>query len=173
MFLKPARILEIGSGSGQHAVHMAAALPHLTWQPTDQGEYFASLLENIERLAPLNVSPPLYLDIATSVFPPTDHIYAANVVHIMPAALLPSLFRGAASALPTGGKLCFYGPFKYLGEFTAESNATFDEWLKARNPLSGIRDIETLQARAEAQGFHLLSDTPMPANNQLLVFTKQ
>jgi len=134
LFLKPARILEIGSGSGQHAVHMAAALPHLTWQPTDQGEYFAGLLENIERLAPLNVSPPLYLDIATSVFPPTDHIYAANVVHIMPAALLPSLFRGAASALPTGGKLCFYGPFKYLGEFTAESNATLMSGLKRATP---------------------------------------
>ena len=154
-------------------MHLATALPHLTWQPTDQGEYFAGLVENIERLAPLNVSPPLYLDIATSDFPPTDHIYAANVVHIMPAALLAPLFRGAASAMPRGGKLCFYGPFKYLGEFTADSNATFDEWLKARNPLSGIRDIETLQASAQSQGFRLMSDTPMPANNQLLVFTKQ
>ena len=135
-------------------MHLATALPHLTWQPTDQGEYFAGLVENIGRLAPLNVSSPLYLDIAKSDFPPTDHIYAA-------------------SALPRGGKLCLYGPFKYLGEFTADSNATFDEWLKARNPLSGIRDIETLQAGAQSRGFRLLSDTPMPANNQLLVFTKQ
>jgi SAM-dependent methyltransferase len=173
LFSAPAAILEIGSGSGQHAVYMASHLPHLRWQPTDQGDYFAALLENIQQLAPANVLPPVYLDIAAATpWPKADNIYMANVVHIMPAALLQPLFQQAARTLPADGKLCVYGPFKYAGEFTTASNADFDLWLKSRNPLSGIRDIETLQTLAQEYGFTQHEDLPMPANNQLLVFVK-
>jgi cyclopropane fatty-acyl-phospholipid synthase-like methyltransferase len=172
LFQVPARILEIGSGSGQHAVYMASGLPHLDWQPSDRGEYYEGLVENIRQLAPANVRPPLYLDVTETEFPPADHIYLANVLHIMPEINLPLLFRGAARTLPTGGKLCIYGPFTYGGAFTTQSNSAFDAWLKARNALSGIRAVETLQTLAQEQGFTLLSDTDMPANNQLLVFGK-
>ncbi|MFT4633893.1 MAG: hypothetical protein ACI8PP_000208 [Candidatus Pseudothioglobus sp.] len=168
----PARVLEIGSGSGQHAIFMAQALPWLTWQPTDRGDYHPCLVNNIARLAPPNVKPALYLDISGTDWPETDHIYLANVLHIMPAALLASLFTGAAALLPDTGKLCIYGPFKYAGEFTSASNAEFDKRLKNSNPLSGIRDIETLQQLAAKHGLTLAQDSAMPANNQLLVFER-
>jgi len=172
LFPASARVLEIGSGSGQHAVFMARALPWLTWQPTDRGDYYPGLVDNIERLAPANVSPPRYLDISASDWPETDHMYLANVLHIMPAALLQPLFEGASRILADKGKLCIYGPFKYGGKFTTTSNADFDQWLKARDPLSGIRDIETLQQLAAEQGLLLAEDKPMPANNQFLVFKR-
>jgi hypothetical protein len=172
LFPDPTRILEIGSGSGQHAVFMAQVLPWLTWQPTDRGDYFPGLLNNIARLGPDNVKTPHYLDISGTGWPDTDHIYLANVLHIMPAALLKPLFQGAAAVLADTGKLCIYGPFKYDGEFTSASNANFDASLKARDPLSGIRDIETLQQLAADQGLSLAHDNPMPANNQLLVFER-
>jgi SAM-dependent methyltransferase len=172
LFPDPTRILEIGSGSGQHAVFMAKTLPWLTWQPTDRGDYFPGLVNNIERLGPDNIKTPHYLDISSTGWPDTDHIYLANVLHIMPAALLTPLFQGAAAVLADTGKLCIYGPFKYDGEFTTASNASFDEWLKARDPLSGIRDIETLQQLAADQGLSLAQDNPMPANNQFLVFER-
>ena len=168
----PARVLEIGSGSGQHAIFMAKALPWLTWQPTDRGDYYPGLVNNIARLGPENVEPAQYLDIGSSTWPATDHIYLANVLHIMPAALLAPLFKGAAAAMADAGKLCVYGPFKYANEFTTASNADFDEWLKERDPLSGIRDIETLQHLAAEHGLALTQDSPMPANNQLLVFER-
>jgi hypothetical protein len=169
----PARVLEIGSGSGQHAIFMAQALPWLTWQPTDRGDYHPCLVNNIERLGPQNVKPAQYLDISGTDWPETDHIYLANVLHIMPAALLAPLFKGAAALLPDIGKLCIYGPFKYAGEFTSASNAEFDERLKDSDPLSGIRDIETLQQLAAKHGLSLVQDSAMPANNQLLVFERQ
>jgi SAM-dependent methyltransferase len=172
LFPDPTRILEIGSGSGQHAVFMAQTMPWLTWQPTDRGDYFPGLVNNIARLGPDNVKAPHYLDISGTDWPDTDHIYLANVLHIMPAALLAPLFQGAAAVLADTGKLCIYGPFKYGGEFTTASNANFDESLKARDPLSGIRDIETLQQLAADQGLSLAQDNPMPANNQLLVFER-
>jgi hypothetical protein len=151
---------------------MAQVLPWLPWQPTDRGDYFPGLLNNIARLGPDNVKTPHYLDISGTGWPDTDHIYLANVLHIMPAALLKPLFQGAAAVLADTGKLCIYGPFKYDGEFTSASNANFDASLKARDPLSGIRDIETLQQLAADQGLSLAHDNPMPANNQLLVFER-
>ena len=173
LFSRPADILEIGSGSGQHAVYIASHLPHLRWQPSDQGDYLPALAENIRQLAPANVLAPVYLDIgAPTPWPKADNIYMANVVHIMPAALLQPLFQQAARTLPAYGQLCIYGPFKYAGEFTTASNADFDLWLKARNPRSGIRDIETLQHLARESGLSQQQDLAMPANNQLLVFVK-
>jgi len=165
--ISPCSLLEVGSGSGQHAVHFATQLPHVSWQPTDQGDYYPGLVDNIGRLAPDNVLPPRYLDLTAPDWPDTiDCLYSANVIHIMPAALLPQMFTSPAN------RLMFYGPYKYDGEFTSESNADFDVWLKDRNTFSGIRDIEILVALAEQGGYKLESDTPMPANNQFLLFEK-
>lgn len=164
---EPVRVLEVGSGAGQHAVCFASQLPHVTWQPTDQGEYFPGLQDNLNRLATANILPPVYLDLAAPEWPtPFDCLYSANVIHIMAAEYLPAIFRSEAR------QLIFYGPFKYDGKFTSESNANFDLWLKERNPLSGIRDIETLTQLAAQQGYRLFSDTAMPAKNQFLVFDR-
>ncbi len=167
--------MEIGSGSGQHAIGFGKAFPHIQWQPADQGEYFEGLKVNIEQHAPANVATPVYLDLGSTPWPvtETDHIYCANVIHIMPASLLEPLFVGAASAMTSGGLLITYGPYKYKGEFTTESNKKFDAWLKSRNPLSGIRDIESLLTLGEKYGFEHLYDFDMPANNQMLVFKKR
>lgn len=163
----PCSLLEVGSGSGQHAVCFATALPHVAWQPTDQGDYYPGLVDNISRLAPENVLPPRYLDLTAPEWPDmVDCLFSANVIHIMPAALLPKMFASPAN------RLMFYGPFKYDSEFTSDSNANFDLWLKDRNPLSGVRDIEALVALAEKTGYELKNDTPMPANNQFLLFER-
>jgi hypothetical protein len=159
------KVLEIGSGSGQHAMCFATGLPHIHWQPSDQGAYFEGLQHNLKHFAADNVAPPLYLDLTKPDWPQHINVlYAANVIHIMPERLLPQMFASPASLL------LFYGPYKYQGQFTTESNANFDQWLKARNPESGIRDIESLLALGEKAGYQLVKDQPMPANNQFLVF---
>lgn len=164
---EPIKVLEIGSGAGQHAIFFAGEMPHIIWQPSDQGAYFDGLKDNLARLAPENVLPPAYLDLADPDWPtPFDCLYSANVIHIMAEAYLPAMFQSEAR------QLIFYGPFKYDGNFTSESNASFDLWLKERNALSGIRDIETLVKLASGQGYQLSSDTAMPANNQFLVFDR-
>ena len=169
----PCRVLEIGSGSGQHAVHMTQTLPYLDWQPSDQGEYFDGLVSNIEQLVPKKVRQPIYLDInnvENETWPTSDVIYSTNVLHIMPEALIDGFFLGANKCQCQ--MILIYGPFKYGGQFTTESNANFDLWLKDRNSFSGIRDIEIVTRTADDHGFELISDQAMPANNQLLVFKK-
>ena len=174
LFAEPATVLEIGSGSGQHAVAFARALPHIIWQPADQGRYLEGLRQNLAKLAPANVREIITLDITEVPWPVADidHIYAANVVHIAPEVALEPLFSQAARLLPSGGLLCLYGPYKYRGEFTAPSNERFDGWLKSQNAASGIRDFETVCGLAEASGLALNADHPMPANNQLLLFAQ-
>ncbi|MEO2178346.1 MAG: DUF938 domain-containing protein [bacterium] len=174
LLTEPATLLEIGSGSGQHAVHFASALRHITWQPSDQGEYFEPLKTNIQSLAPDNVKPPVYLDLNNPDWSitTTNHIYTANVLHIVPESLLSPLFIGASKVMTHNGLLCIYGPFKYNGKFTTDSNERFDGWLTDRNPLSGVRDIGRLQELAEETGFVLRRDFDMPANNQFLIFEK-
>ena len=165
-------VLEIGSGSGQHALHLAQALPNLTWQPTDRGAGFPDLVDNIGAYGGDNISPPALLDLADDIWPVTrvDRIYSANVLHIVPEALGERLLRNASKVLSERGFLMLYGPFKYGGNFTTPSNSQFDQWLKARNPESGVRDFEWVEHLASQTGLHLTADLAMPANNQLLIF---
>jgi SAM-dependent methyltransferase len=174
LFDHPGVVLEIGSGSGQHAVNFAASMDHLTWQPTDRGEYLSGLTPNIQELAGTNVLKPLELDVADEVWPVSemDYVYSANTLHIMSADHGKELIKGVGRTLKNGGMLALYGPFKYGGEFTTESNENFDLWLKNRDPLSGIRDFESVQQLAIEANMTFLTDIPMPANNQLLVFKK-
>ena len=121
-----------------------------------------------------NISAPLVLDVADEPWPigPVDGMFTANTLHIMRHEYVERFFRGAGHVLKEGGTLCVYGPFKYDGEFTTPSNASFDIWLKQRDPLSGVRDFEQVHAWAQEAGLELVADHNMPANNQLLVWRK-
>lgn len=171
-------VLEIGSGTGQHAVHLGEALAHLTWQTSElpgnlDGVATRLAAEGPENV-PTNVIAPVALDVSVHPWPiaHVDGIFSANCVHIMSWDHVAHLFRGVGEVLGSGGTLCLYGPYKYGGEFTTPSNADFDDWLKARDRLSGVRDFEAVDALAQAQGLSLLADHPMPANNQLLVWRR-
>jgi cyclopropane fatty-acyl-phospholipid synthase-like methyltransferase len=167
-------ILEIGAGTGQHAVHFASHLTHLAWQPTDRTEYLAGLAARIAQEGPENLRPPLEFDVTR---PPSlpgafDAMFSANTLHIMSWAEVQAFFACADRALGPGGVLAVYGPFRYRGAFTTESNAHFDRALRERDPASGLRDFEAVDALASARGFVLVADHSMPANNQLLVWTQ-
>ena len=165
------RVLEIGSGSGQHAVFFAESLPGVTWQPSDCGPWYPGLVDNLARVSLPNLLPPLYLDAADfQVEGSFTAVYCANVFHIMPATLIEPMFAGVGGVLETGGQFLVYGPFRYEGAFTTASNQQFDDWLRRRNPDQGIRDIERLIAAAADVGMTLTRDIAMPANNQMLVF---
>ena len=166
-------VLEIGSGTGQHAAFFAEQLPHLQWQPTDQQHYISGI-EAWRDFSQLdNLLPPLVLDV-NQPWPieTITAIFSANTVHIMSWPEVERLFAGIKAVLASGGVLCLYGPFNYGGEYTSESNARFDQWLKARDPLSGIRDFEAVNGLAQANGLSLLKDYAMPANNRCLVWSR-
>ena len=168
-------MLEVGSGSGQHALHFTEALPELRWQPTEHSAGMSALEANLGAAGREAILPPLALDLAADSWPagPFDAVYAANVMHIVSVPLGEALIRGAASVLEAGGQLLLYGPYRFAGAFTTESNAEFDQWLKARDPASGIRDFEAVAAVAEASGLVLEDNRAMPSNNQLLCFRRE
>lgn len=167
-------VLEIASGTGQHAVHMASRLSHLSWQPSDLSENLAGLNARIDLEAPRNVQPPIELDIGVRPWPvqTIDGIFSANSLHIISWPLVEDFFSGVGEVLAGGGTLCVYGPFKYAGDFTTPSNERFDGWLKGRYTASGIRDFEAVNELATAQGLSLVADHAMPANNQMLIWRK-
>lgn len=167
-------VVEIGSGTGQHALYFAEQLPWLRWQPTDTGEYFRMLARQLEQARPANLCAPLELDVRSPVWPvrSADAVFTANTLHYMSKGANEALVAGCAELLPPGGLLLVYGPFRYGGAFTAPSNARFDEWLKASDLQRGVRDFEWLEAVAAAQGLHLRDDVAMPANNQLLIWQR-
>jgi cyclopropane fatty-acyl-phospholipid synthase-like methyltransferase len=169
-------VLEIGSGTGQHAVYFARHLPHLTWQPSEVASLLEPLAERIRVAESAKLRAPIALDVRSLPWPVPAHgaafdaVFSANTLHIMAWDAVEDFFRGVGATLAAGGVLCVYGPFRYRGRYTSDSNAEFDAWLQARDPLSGIRDFEALDALARAQGLMLTADHAMPANNQTLVW---
>ncbi len=170
-----ARVLEVASGSGEHAAFFAEAMPWLTWQPTDvEPAHLASIDAWAANAAPKgHVLPALAFNAATDPFPtgPWDGVFCANLVHISPWEVAIGLFRGAAAALWPGGVLVTYGPYTLDGSHTSESNVAFDASLKARDPAWGVRDVEALAAISSE--LRLSERIAMPANNFCLVFRRK
>ena len=176
------RVLEIGSGTGQHAVYFAAHLPHLLWQASDHPDYLPGIAERLAEAALPNAPAPWPLQAVREPVPGLaplpdaplgfDAVFSANTLHIMGWAEVQALFAGLPAVMADDALLCVYGPFNYGGDYTSESNRQFDGWLKARDPSSGIRDAEAVDALAAAQGLTLIDDVAMPANNRLRVWRR-
>lgn len=167
-------VLEIGSGTGQHAVHFAATMPWLVWQASDVADNLPGIRAWLDHAGLPNTPPPLALDVLQPAWPAVaaDAVFTANSLHIMDIDAVDAFFRGVGRVLGDrpGGTLVVYGPFNYDGRWTSDSNRGFDAWLKARDPRSGIRDFEYCTALAAGQGLHLVADVAMPANNRCLVW---
>ena len=164
-------VLEIGSGTGQHAVHFAAALSHLVWQTSDRMENHAGIRAWLDEAALPNTPPPLDLDVK-GVWPPGpfDALFTANTLHIMGWPEVEMLFARLPEIMADSFKLAIYGPFNYGGQFTSPSNAQFEQTLKSWGPQMGIRDFESVDALAQKVGLALIEDRAMPANNRCLVW---
>ncbi len=165
-------VLEVASGTGQHAAHMARALPRVTWQPTDvEAHALASIAAWVEAAALPNLRPPVELDVDADPWPvaAADAVVCINLLHIAPWTAALSLFRGAAAILAPGGLLYTYGPYRFDG-VTAASNAAFDASLRANDAAWGVRDVSDLEAAAAGVGLRLDEVVAMPANNHSLVF---
>ena len=170
-FATTARVLEIGSGTGQHAVYFAPRLPHLLWQPSDREENLAGIRAWLADEPAANLRPPLTLDVDGAWPEGTfDGYFTANTCHIMAWPSVVNMFTGIGRLATLPSTLAIYGPFKYGGEFTSESNARFDAMLRSQASHQGIREINDITGLAEDIGFQLVEDNAMPANNQLLVF---
>lgn len=167
-------VLEVGSGTGQHACYFAEAMPHLTWQPADQAAWQPGLKLNLQARGSGNIPEPVELEVSAGQWPDGvyDAVYTANTLHIMSWENVGDFYQGLPSVTKPGSLLCVYGPFNYEGAYTSESNASFDRSLQQRDPLSGIRDFEAVAQLAEAQGFKLLQDNEMPANNRLIIWRR-
>lgn len=167
-------VLEIGSGTGQHAIYFANHHPQIFWQTSDQAEYLHGLSAQLENANCTNVMPPLTLNVNQAAWYPKpkmyDVIYTANTLHIMSWSDVETFFTGLHQVAKKGTALIVYGPFKYNGEFTSHSNAVFDQTLRGRGVGSAIRDFETVDQLAETAGFSLINDHKMPANNQCLIW---
>ncbi len=174
VFADRQHVLEIASGTGQHAVYFAQAMPHLTWQTSELPANHAGIQAWLDEAGLPNVLPPVAIDVNDTDWPvpPVDAIFNANTVHIVAWAAVQRMFAGIGRVLADGGVLCLYGPFNYDGQFTSDSNARFDVWLKNRDPNSGVRDFEAIDQLAAAQGLSLIRDIAMPANNRSLVWQK-
>jgi SAM-dependent methyltransferase len=166
-------VLEIASGTGQHVVHFAAALPGLAWQPSDPGpRHRASIAARLEAARLPNVAPPLDLDVRLHPWPVShaDALVCINMIHIAPWEATLALLAGGAEVLAGGGLLYLYGPFRREGRHTAPSNEAFDEGLRQQDPAWGVRNLEDVVEAAERQGFGLEQVVPMPANNLSVLF---
>jgi SAM-dependent methyltransferase len=174
-FADRTQVLEIGSGTGQHAVYFARQPSHLAWHHTEQLAYLTDLTERVKTEGPANLRAPTVLDVRQAVWPVrgADAIFTANTLHIMSWPEVMALFKGIATVLAPGGVLCIYGPFRYAGRYTSESNEEFDRMLQERDPESGLRDIEAVRLLADQYGLHLDADLDLPANNRLLAFIKE
>ena len=173
-FADRSMVLEIGSGTGQHAAYFARHLPHLIWQAADLAPNLPGVREWIDEAAAANLPAPIALDVNDAVWPchDVDAVFTANTLHIMSWGEVERLFEGVGALLPVGGVLVIYGPFKYGGVHTAESNARFDQMLRERDPRSGLRNFEDVSALARSHSFRLVRDHTMPANNRTIVWVK-
>ncbi len=167
-------VLEVGSGTGQHAVHFALAMPWLVWQPSEVADAMPALRKRIFNEGPSNLRAPVVIEVTELPWDVrrVDGIFTANTLHIMHWPQVKAFFAGLPAVTKPGAVLAVYGPFRYGGQYTSASNASFDEMLHARDPQSGIRDFEQVDALARGAGFTLAADHPMPANNQAIVWKR-
>jgi SAM-dependent methyltransferase len=174
VFTQPGQILEIGAGTGQHAVHFAANLPHLAWQPSDQAVNLPGARLWIEEAGLDNVSAPIELDVLKTPWPiaDADGVFSANTAHIMHWPAVRAMFAGVSRLLKSNACFCLYGPFKYSGRHTSDSNVRFDRYLQSQDPGMGVRDVSDLEELAADHEFELASDHAMPANNRMLVWRR-
>ncbi|MCC4621741.1 class I SAM-dependent methyltransferase [Xanthomonas cassavae CFBP 4642] len=181
-------VLEIGAGAGQHAVHFAAAMPWLQWQASDHADHLPGMQQWLDEAALPNTPPPVSLQAvlmpAPGLAPPPpvpmladgqrgyDAVYSANTLHIMGWPQVQALFAGLPAVMAPEAVLAIYGPFNRDGQFTSDSNRAFDAMLRERDPASGIRDAEAVDALAASVGLRLVEDVALPANNQCRVWRR-
>ena len=172
VFVAPGKVLEIGTLTGQHAVHFASAMPHLQWQPSDHPDSAHLCRERLAQAALPNILPMIELDVAGASWPieTFQWAFSANTAHIMGWHEVEKMFHGIGERLAADGAFCLYGPFNEQGEYTSDSNRRFDQNLRAQAAHMGIRDLADISALAESEGMQLVEKYAMPANNQLLVF---
>ncbi len=172
-------VLEIGSGTGQHAVYFAQHLPHLQWYTSDRSAALNGIqmwLDEFQSEGGLNnVHSPVSLDVTQSQWPDinVDAVFTANTLHIMSWYEVQMFYERVPEILNADGLMLAYGPFNYQGQYTSDSNQRFDGWLKARDPDSGIKDFSELNDLALKNGLNILADYEMPANNRILLWQKQ
>ena len=168
------RVLEVGSGTGQHVVCFAEALPETMWQPSDRPGALAVVAARVARAGLPNVAAPVALDVDGGGWLErrADVVFSANTAHIMGWDSVARFVTGVGSVLVPGGRFVLYGPFNYGGAYTSPSNAGFDAWLRGRDPASGIRDVAAVDRVARATGLVLVEDVAMPANNRTLVWRR-
>ena len=172
IFGESEHVLEIGSGTAQHAHYFAPLLPHLIWQTSDVEENLADIKRWLNTCE-VEQPKPLLLNMLNPVWPDNyDAVFSANTAHIMSWSLTEKMIRHVGENLPEDGKFVLYGPFNYDGAFTSESNERFEQWLKSVSLERGIRDFEKVNACAQNAGMELLEDNAMPANNRTLVWKK-
>jgi len=167
-------VLEIGTGTGQHAVYFAKHLEHVNWQPSDVTEHLPGINLWLDEAQLSNMRELVALNVMDENWPVTSSqaVFTSNTLHIMSKAEVERFFIKLGGLLADGGKFCCYGPFNYGGQFTSESNARFNDWLYAQNPKSAIRDFEWIESLANSVGLQLVEDYEMPANNRLLEWQK-
>ena len=173
LFKDAGTLLEVGTGTGQHAAFFAAALPRLTWQTSDIPAHLPGIRLWLDEAGLPNLPPPLALDV-TADWPagPFDGVFSANTAHIMGEPEVAAMFRGVGRVLTPGGRFALYGPFSVGGRHRSGSNARFDAWLRERDPRMGVRDLDHLRRLGEESGLELVDDVPMPVNNQTLIWEK-
>ncbi len=173
LFAESHKVLEIGSGTGQHAVYFGAAMHHLVWQTSDRPENHVGILAWLDEAGLPNVREPLLLDVGGQ-WPEErfDGVFSANTTHIMSWPEVEQMFQGIGRVLESGGCFALYGPFNFGGRYTSDSNKRFDHWLKVRDPASGVRNFEDLDDLARLNHLTFVEDVPMPVNNRILVWSR-
>jgi SAM-dependent methyltransferase len=171
-FAERRRVLEVGSGTGEHAVYFAAALPHLRWQCSDREENLPGIGAWLDATGLPNTPTPLRLDVARDAWPDQqfDAAFSANTLHIMGWPEVEAMFAGLGKVLAAGATLVIYGPFRVAGKHTSDSNAAFDASLRAQAAHMGVRDLEAVDALARGIGLRQMQAHPLPANNLCVVW---